>query len=116
MQDKKCWPRISGLVEEKLPGGLVEEKLPGGLVEEPVASGDPIRPERNRDGAAATNQGIDKALHGDDPILSIHDFDGLIDKYQSATIDGTTNERVAARCALRVAYRKALRAAGMSDR
>lgn len=51
-----------------------------------------------------------------EPILSIHDFDMLIDKYQSATIDGTTDERVAARVALKVAYRKALQAAGVSDR
>lgn len=51
-----------------------------------------------------------------EPILSIHDFDMLIDKYQSATLDGTTDERVAARAALKVAYRRVLRAAGESDR
>lgn len=48
-----------------------------------------------------------------EPILSVHDFDMLIDKYQSATIEGTTDERVAARVALKTAYRKALQAAGL---
>lgn len=61
LNDKR-WPRVRGLVEEKLPGGLVEEKLPGGLVEEPVASGDPICPDMDREWTAEEKQGINDAL------------------------------------------------------
>lgn len=48
-----------------------------------------------------------------EPILDVHDFDMLIDKYQSATIEGTHDQRIEARIALKVAYRKALQAAGL---
>jgi hypothetical protein len=49
-------------------------------------------------------------------VLDIYEFDDLIDAYKDAQNGGTVDECVAARKALKDAYRAALRAAGRSDR
>ena len=49
-------------------------------------------------------------------VLDIHEFEELIDDYKLAQIDENMPKRVAARAALKDAYRAALRAAGKSDR
>lgn len=49
-------------------------------------------------------------------ILDIYEFDDLIDAYKDSQHGGTVDESVAARKALKDAYRAVLRAAGRSDR
>lgn len=49
-------------------------------------------------------------------VLDIHEFDELIDDYKSAQLIDDIKGCVAARAALKDAYRAALRAAGKSDR
>jgi hypothetical protein len=75
------------MIVKKIGEGLVEEKLPGGLIEEKLPGG-----------------------LVEEKILDIYEFDDLIDAYQDAQRHGNSEDRVAARRALKDAYRAALKA------